>query len=422
MLDPLTLAASLGGRAIRASAPDTRRLGSPAAPLRAVGAGKATRPSRAASCRGGTGAAVAGGRHRHARERHRRASEHRARSRSLRSPSRIVDRSTWTPEESASQSAGSAAGTPHAPPRRRRPVPRLRITFRRRLELRWIRSPDRQSALGSCRATAAARSRDAGVAVWVLAIARCSGGGLLTPPRSCRRVHRTRLELSRPGGTVALLVPAKLASSGYAEPLRQRLTHSTRIERAAPLPPSAARGFGAAVYPMALVATRADPGASQSIATTLGPKPEAPVVPQQQLQGSGPWILAAGAERIARRMRTQFPTVGDRWTPQLGVKTGADDVFLMDRECPGSRPAIRGRDIRPWRCEPRRFVVWTHGADGKPLVRLPEELRQMLAPHDERLRRRADYRGRCGRHSSHQPESSSIGVWPVSENDGRRPR
>ena len=200
-------------------------------------------------------------------------------------------------------------------------------------------------------------------------------------------------ELSRPGGTVALLVPAKLASSDYAEPLRQRLTHSTRIERAAPLPPSAARGFGAAVYPMALVATRADPGASQSIATTLGPKPGAPVVPQQQLQGSGPWILAADAERIARRMRTQFPTVGDRWTPQLGVKTGADDVFLMERECPGSRPAIRGRDIRPWRCEPRRFVAWTHGADGKPLARLPDELRQMLAPHDERLRRRADYRG-----------------------------
>ncbi len=200
-------------------------------------------------------------------------------------------------------------------------------------------------------------------------------------------------ELTRPGGTVALLVPAKLASSGYAEPLRRRLSQSTRIERVAPLAESAARGFGAAVYPMVLVATRTDPVESQLAATTLGPKPTAAVVPQQQLQGGGPWILAAGAERIARRMRAQFPSVGDRWVPQLGVKTGADDVFLLDHECLGARPAIRGRDIRPWRCEPRLFVAWTHGADGKPLARLPDELRQLLAPHDDRLRRRADYRG-----------------------------
>lgn len=201
------------------------------------------------------------------------------------------------------------------------------------------------------------------------------------------------VELARPGGTVALLIPAKLASSGYAEPLRQRLAHSMRIERASPLPEPAARSFGAAVYPMALVATRADPSENQVTATALGPKRAAAVLPQQQLRRCGPWILAAGADRIARRLRARFPTVGDRWTPQLGVKTGADDVFLLDRECFGARPAIRGRDIRPWRCEPHRFVVWTHGADGKPLSRLPKQLRELLAPHDERLRRRADYRG-----------------------------
>src|SRR5438034_8664589 len=35
------------------------------------------------------------------------------------------------------------------------------------------------------------------------------------------------LELAAPGGAVALLVPAKLASSGYAEPLRRRLAASS---------------------------------------------------------------------------------------------------------------------------------------------------------------------------------------------------
>jgi hypothetical protein len=74
------------------------------------------------------------------------------------------------------------------------------------------------------------------------------------------------------------------------------------------------------------------------------------------------------------------------------VKTGADDVFITDRECVGSRPALRGRDIAAWRCRPRRFLLWTHGADGQPLARLPRELTERLSRHEERLRRRSDYK------------------------------
>jgi len=199
-------------------------------------------------------------------------------------------------------------------------------------------------------------------------------------------------ELTRPGGVVALLVPAKLASSGYGEPLRRRLSHRARIERVCPLPEQVANTFGAAVYPMALVAAHADPTGTELAATALGAKPALPMVPQRHLQSEGPWILAPRAERITRRLRAEFATVGDRWTPQLGVKTGADDLFVVDRQCPGSRPAVRGRDIVAWRCQPRRFVLWTHGADGLPLTRLPRELSERLSQHEERLRRRADYR------------------------------
>ena len=202
------------------------------------------------------------------------------------------------------------------------------------------------------------------------------------------------LELARPGGVVALLVPAKLASSGYAEPLRQRLTHTTRLERAASLAEPAAQAFGAAVYPMALVAVRADPTGTEATATALGPKPAAPTVLQRHLASTGgPWILVPGAQRIARHLRAAFPRVGDRWTPQLGVKTGADDLFLVTQGSADTRPAIRGRDIAEWRCEPRRYLLWTHGADGRPLARLPAGLAERLNPHAERLRRRADYRG-----------------------------
>ncbi len=201
------------------------------------------------------------------------------------------------------------------------------------------------------------------------------------------------LELAAPGGAAALLVPAKLASSGYAEPLRRRLAASTRLERVAPVDQAGAFGGGAAIYPMALVAARAEPTGRERVATALGPKTKAPAIPQRALAADGPWILAGGATRIACHLRTFCPTVGDRWTPQLGVKTGADDVFLVAQPGPRTRPVVRGRDVGPWRATPRAHMLWTHGPDGRPLARLPAELARALDPHLERLRRRSDYRG-----------------------------
>src|SRR5437879_4750895 len=159
------------------------------------------------------------------------------------------------------------------------------------------------------------------------------------------------LELAAPGGVAALLVPAKLASSGYAERLRQLLARGTRIERAAVVE-GAAGAFGAAVSPMALVAARVEPAAPDQVAAALGPKSAAPRVPQRLLQEAGPWVLQPRATRVARQLRDRFPTVGDRWTPQLGVKTGADDVFLVAAAAPWTRPAAPGRDRGAWRATP----------------------------------------------------------------------
>jgi Eco57I restriction-modification methylase len=199
------------------------------------------------------------------------------------------------------------------------------------------------------------------------------------------------LELTAPAGACALLVPVKLASSGYAEPLRRRLATATRIERLAALD-GAAPEFGAAVYPMALVAVRADPTPASETAQALGPKRSTPTIPQQCLDSSGPWILIPDADRVIRRLRTEFPTLGERWTPQLGVKTGADDVFVLDAPCPGARPAVRGRDLGLWEARSSSWVLWTHGPDGRPLTTLPRVVAMRLEPHLARLRRRADYR------------------------------
>ncbi|MGH7675005.1 MAG: Eco57I restriction-modification methylase domain-containing protein, partial [Gemmatimonadales bacterium] len=199
------------------------------------------------------------------------------------------------------------------------------------------------------------------------------------------------LELAAPAGTVGLLVPQKLATSGYAELLRRRLARATRLERAAPLE-GAAGGFAAAVYPMALVISRADAASGHETATALGPRSDARRVPQRDLQASGPWVLIPDADRVARRLRATLPTLGERWSPLLGVKTGADDVFLVRESAPAARPAIRGRDVGAWTCRVRRYVLWTHGPDGRPLARLPAVLAARLEPALDRLRRRADYR------------------------------
>jgi hypothetical protein len=199
------------------------------------------------------------------------------------------------------------------------------------------------------------------------------------------------LELTAPGGAVALLVPAKLASSGYAEPLRRRLADTHRLERVAPLPEGGA-AFGAAVYPMVLVAARAGPTGLERSATALGPKSAAPALPQRALRTAGPWLLEPDATRVARHLRAALPTIGERWRPQLGVKTGADELFLVPEPGPGTRPALRGRDLAPFAATPRVHLLWTHEPDGRPLARLPPAFARALGAHLDRLRRRSDYR------------------------------
>ena len=204
------------------------------------------------------------------------------------------------------------------------------------------------------------------------------------------------VELAAPGGIVALLVPAKLATAGYGAAARHALAASTTLIHAADLTGRQDAAFEATVYPLALIARKALPPAGHRVRTVLG-KGTGPGIPQSRLGGGGPWILSAdGTRGLATRLRREHPLVGDRFACQLGLKTGANHLFL---DPPATIPprlirwAVRGRDIRAFRPRARVRLLWTHGPDGAPLDRLPSDAAAHLAPHEALLRARADFTG-----------------------------
>jgi hypothetical protein len=104
-------------------------------------------------------------------------------------------------------------------------------------------------------------------------------------------------------------------------------------------------------------------------------------------------VLEPDAAAVAQRLEHDFPPLARQWAPQLGVKTGADSLFLVGEPLPGTRPVARGRDVARWEVMPRRHLLWTHDATGRPLAALPETTAARLAPFIDQLRRRTDYRG-----------------------------
>ena len=200
------------------------------------------------------------------------------------------------------------------------------------------------------------------------------------------------LELVAPGGTIALLVPEKLATAGYGSVMRGGLTSGCTLRTVAAISPEGAAEFGATVYPMMLVASKqvAQPDAH----VRLGLGADAATVPQRSL-GAGPWILGrSGMGQLAASLAATHPRLGDSLRPCLGVKTGADRVFLDpgDVEAELLRPAVRGRDVRPFRASSRHTLLWTHDAFGEPLAALPPRAHRWIAQHAGQLMARSDAR------------------------------
>ena len=202
-------------------------------------------------------------------------------------------------------------------------------------------------------------------------------------------------ELAKPGGTVALLLPAKLVSASYGAAARHALASSTTLIRVANLTTDPDAAFEATVYPLALVARREPAPAGHRVFTSLAG--DRAGVPQSKLRGGGPWMLTGGrARRVLASLAREHPRLADSISCHLGLKTGANAIFLdpPDTIEPDLiRRAIRGRDVHPFRAVPGARLLYTHGRDGRPLPTLPRAAAAHLSPHEDALRARADFLG-----------------------------
>lgn len=202
------------------------------------------------------------------------------------------------------------------------------------------------------------------------------------------------LELAAPEGVVAMLVPAKLATTGYAARAREELARRTTIVVAADLRDDPRSAFDATVYPMAVVLRRAPPPEHHRV--RLGLTPEANAILQRELDGSA-WVLLPDAARAAlQRLRRDHPPLSERFLCHLGVKTGLNQAFLdppANVEPDLVRWAVRGRDVRAFQVQPVRRLLWPCDTSGAPLDTLPPGAARHLAAHAADLRRRADHSG-----------------------------
>jgi hypothetical protein len=227
---------------------------------------------------------------------------------------------------------------------------------------------------------------------WWRPSGRCYGKG---PDLAVAFLERG-LELAGNSAVLAMLVPAKIITAGYGAAARHALASTTTLHAVVDLTQSPLANFEATVYPLAIVTAKASPPEGHQVRTTLCPKHEGHTL-QAGLRGGGPWILVRDNVRSAVADLEQIhPKLGENVSCHLGLKTGANRIFLnppAGLEAEVLRWAIRGRDLRAFRWESRTRLLWTHSDRGGPLSRLPQNAAAYLRAHDTELRARSDFRG-----------------------------
>jgi len=227
------------------------------------------------------------------------------------------------------------------------------------------------------------------------------------PDLSVAFVERA-LELVRPGGVVALLVPSKLLRAGYAARLRSLLRREATVLFVGDRGHARRSGFAATVFPAVLVLRREPPRPDAPVEVAIvgaggrvlhGAASQRDLAPDESAAGASWLALPGDLVRAVRAALRAGPPLRARFRPCLGVKTGANEVFVRPRggadDLPVSCcvPALLGRDVAPFRLEPSSILLAPLDEHGRTLAAIPGDVARYLASHLDQLRRRADARG-----------------------------
>lgn len=201
-------------------------------------------------------------------------------------------------------------------------------------------------------------------------------------------------ELTRPGGVMAMLVPAKVATAAYGSVARAALGERGTLLSITDMTGDSAAAFEATTYPLAIVARSNLPPAGHRPQLGLDPRSRTPLPPADQ--PGAPWVLQSGALQEAVALLRRLPQLAESVRVRLGVKTGANHLYLSphpDIEAALVRPVVRGRDLRAFEARPSGRMIWTHDDTASVLPSLPPNAARHFRRHLETLRARRDDAG-----------------------------
>lgn len=220
---------------------------------------------------------------------------------------------------------------------------------------------------------------------------RGSGPGFRHLPDLAVAFLERGMDVLSPHGTLACLVPNKLLTADYARASRHALARDHTLHCVADLSDDPRAGFEATTYPMVLIASRGRPLPGHHLKCRM--TPDGTRVPQSSWQEAPSWSVADPVvQSLARRMTDRFSPLGASHPPRLGVKTGANAVFLNPPEAMAeyTRRAVRGRDIGPGGVVIRNRLLWPADGRGVPWEVIPPPVERYLAAHRARLEARSD--------------------------------
>jgi hypothetical protein len=182
------------------------------------------------------------------------------------------------------------------------------------------------------------------------------------------------LSVTRDGGVLSLLMPAKVMNAGYARGLRRAVETRHRIAALFDWSDQSKRLFDADTFPLGLTVVR---GGIPSRTRTRNGAGTATIEQRVLLaEEGGEWSLVPEEVRaifaLMREHQQLVRALGRM--PLMGVKTGANDRFFLQELTPGPKGAttpegveipwealcrcVRGRNIRRWRMLATEWMLW----------------------------------------------------------------